>query len=804
MQSYQPYYESPVPPPVRKKSKKKARVFCILAGIAVLIAICVWLQFTHKSFEALAKETSLSLADVYIPEEYANTTIPLEYIQDSDNDGYTDIVEMAAGTDPEHRDTFSSSNAVTLDVQQDGMSLHLEGTPNIHKVYYNTVNGINVKNAGALLSPVYEFYLDDFSDNVFNAEVSIAYDTSRVPEDQLDNICLYQYLADGSLVEVEGCTVADGRVTATLKHFSMYVVAFRALTTANDFNKTMVAICIDDSGSMYEGGSDCNHDVDGKRWDFAKQLLSSDLFYNENTSVYLNCFTRTSWSITTLTGMNERNLEAGYAAVDDAMTWHDSKSGYFNGTTIYHAICDGVSACTSNLAGTRYLILLTDGYATDSFSADSCISVLKGTGVIPIIIGLGNDIDITYLQKIADSCGGTYLPLANANAFDLLTERITNSISYTELEVPEVQCHDIVGSNTVKAQTLADCGFDPSVDAQDLINIGWCAGISYETKNNFEGTRSFVGKKYKSYTDKSDLDFKGQLCSDVADIGDIDNPAFHLWKDMFKYHLQQDNQDDYVYDDTTQIMRIPDTVYTQDFMKKILRVDVITVPEGSYYDVNGNNLYDLGIDKEISGYEAVTFDTQALIALVESEDFGSATADEIRELRLIYQYRYWYGYINAAQRWMDGSLTVTSLTDASPQTNPIVEAVMSVSNAFSGWYEQNTCLLYIYDGLKAGRPQELFLSNGVDSVNHAVLCYRMLRDVDNPNIIYLVCCDSNNPKIPLIFTIEFEKLIGYFPTQPNLALPMPISITCNQSLYNYQGIFTIELQDISSIFEPAA
>lgn len=139
------------------------------------------------------------------------------------------------------------------------------------------------------------------------------------------------------------------------------------------------------------------------------------------------------------------------------------------GTPLYDAAVKAIKITASQPPGTRAVILFTDGkderLAPDGTTilpgsvsaADRPISAAKEARVPVFPIGLGKEIDATYLQRLAEQTGGKYQDTPTSDKLTELFQSIARqlktqyTVAYTSLLFPDSKDHTL----QIKVRTLA-------------------------------------------------------------------------------------------------------------------------------------------------------------------------------------------------------------------------------------------------------------------------------------------------------------------------------------------------------------
>lgn len=390
----------------------------------------------------------------YIDNIFANAsaTGAMSAMQDSDGDSYPDVYEQLVGTDPSKAETFSSSNPARYTLECDEAQLSLSGTPVIASAQLD-VNLYNKSRNAAFASKIYELTYPEKEEDLFSAELSIAFKTpeGQNPADAVIN----QILPNGTLTPQE-TTVDTANCVATckLEHFSSYVVVFEELLDYKLNSIPAVVLSIDDSGSMYyyNGDDDCNNDPDLLRYDFCTEIINST---GGEADFAMNYFAGT---VTDGFSFGEKSKTMKKFIQELKKVPEEEKN--FTGTCLGSALEKSVSDVLSVNNPSRFIICLTDGESTEGYDKwDKAVQKCRDENITLIVIGLGDQVNKDRLSADSVSTGGYYLNVKDANCIETITDSILAVINNKGIQVLNI--YDKNGENTlVNTYLVADSGFD--------------------------------------------------------------------------------------------------------------------------------------------------------------------------------------------------------------------------------------------------------------------------------------------------------------------------------------------------------
>ena len=465
---------------------------------------------------------------------------------DSDGDGIFDGNEIFAGLDPLNPATNGINDNERIfnkAFEYRGATLAIEGDANMLDVYMGVRDLSGFTATPGIYSELFELY--NYERGFSSAEISIPYDKNRVKSEKInvDDLKIFWLKENGEFEEVPSTVDKEhGVVTASLEHFSLYCVGNS--NTLNSQIKTDVFILLDNSGSMYS--KDYNetfeeNDVDFKRVDMAKDLISKT---DENIRYRIGKFTA---SFTLLSEFTD-DKETLYTALDRIKT----ESEKFNGTFIATSLVSAIRSFDNNRDSRKIIIILTDGETTEGqgglfnfslYDEDDAISRAIKNNISIITIGLGKDINPTYLTKIASQTGGFYVHANDADALERVVQTLLADLQYGFI--------DTDNDNIVDSQIIADSGFDVTKDgfgfgnyhfysdACDEMEGGQCFGLATVAQIYYRtGTIPKTGEKIEKYKSGGPILNGKYLASEGYDISNI--PFFDSKEKLINLNLFND------------------------------------------------------------------------------------------------------------------------------------------------------------------------------------------------------------------------------------------------------------------------
>lgn len=350
-------------------------------------------------------------------------------LQDTDGDSASDSWETFNGFDPlVYNDIFSvtvdtnpvdEGNPVSASVTVDASGAAASSVT-IEKVSVSDDPYISSSMAGYLGS-AYNFTCEDVFEK---ATITMSYDNSLYSSDIQPRI--YYYNSDThTLEELDNQIVEDGKVSATVEHFSTYILLDKRKVDdvwANDIRSSVdsdqnvsgidIIFGIDSSGSMDD------NDPDDIRLDATKEMIDNMSENDRAAIIDFDSYAQLYQGFTT----NHTDL---YSAVDRV----DSYGGTDLNVVMDLALNQFTDPEYSRTDGLKYVVILTDGLGEyTSYYTDLAIE----NGVVVYTIGLGSEVDSELLTEIAESTGGKYYFASKAEDLrGIFNEVSLETIDYT-------------------------------------------------------------------------------------------------------------------------------------------------------------------------------------------------------------------------------------------------------------------------------------------------------------------------------------------------------------------------------------
>lgn len=451
------------------------------------------------------------LSDYY--ELKKSKTEPLN--QDSDNDGVIDGAETYFNLNPLSEKSDGKAPDKDLKVEKnfniDNASIIISGTPSIYNSYFEKSKNISLNGALGLIGNAYEYYTDSTDSK---AKISFTY-----TEDMLDkwstvekDLSILKFDSESnSFVPIESSIDKSSKaVEADITGNGIYALGDKNASIAD--YKSQVLFLIDNSGSMFPKelckGSEEN-DVDFKRVDFVLEMLDR---FDNNTTFAAGKFTS---KYTVLCDMTD-NKDAIKRSVENLK----NSDEYFTGTEIADSVIKSVSQFKQGNNYRNYIILLTDGMPSfiNENKEKEARELCKKSNITLITVGVGKQVDTSYLKSFAEDTNGMYFNATNADALEAIYEKIDDFTSYNQVQITDT-------NTKIQSVVLADSGFNTKDDILGYKNFrtrdflgGMSFGISELVSKYYSGT---LPEKENDFYVSDEKEVHGYDLSDSGLIADV-------------------------------------------------------------------------------------------------------------------------------------------------------------------------------------------------------------------------------------------------------------------------------------------
>ncbi|MEN8904870.1 MAG: VWA domain-containing protein [Clostridiales bacterium] len=362
--------------------------------------------------------------------------------------------------------------------------------------------------------------IDVETEGTFNkAKLSIPFDKNKIPKKDYKNVKMFHYdEEEHTLKELENQKVneKDGVVSADTTHFSKFVLLY-VPNWYDQFEVPVedgrpkdgyadVAFVIDESNSM-ETKNDNKPVSDPERYRVKAAKEFTDALIEGDRAAVVGF-----WDYSNV----HQSLSSDFNGVKNAI---DNISGNKDSTCVYEGLNSGtnelIQAVNQNEEKrNKFLILLTDGQdsggwfsnTADEEDYNQIIKTCQDNNIIIYTVGLGTDINIVLLKRLATETKGKYFNILNA-------EDLPNAFSR-------------IAGDTVKGEDKDDDGIPDVVEEN--------------------GIRDGMGNVYKLDPKNPDSDGDGLL--DGEEVGDVvkdEDKEFYM---VFSDPTKPDTDDDGILD----------------------------------------------------------------------------------------------------------------------------------------------------------------------------------------------------------------------------------------------------------------
>lgn len=244
----------------------------------------------------------------------------------------------------------------------------------------------------------------------------------RTLEDKEFDPALYYFNEENQLLElVDNQINENGKVIAHLEHFSKYILinkteyvknwnyTFLQMDDKNKFSGLDIAFLIDDSGSML--WNDTNDDRGAVTRGFIDKLAD-----NDRASI--------------ISFNNYANTLSGFTSDKDTLMDSTYKLYSRGGTNLSSGISQALklfNLLENDQTRLKYIVMLTDG---DGTYDSNYTKLALDNNIIIDTIGLGSSVSSSVLSAMAETTGGQYYHINNAEELYYIFDTIAEKSDY--------------------------------------------------------------------------------------------------------------------------------------------------------------------------------------------------------------------------------------------------------------------------------------------------------------------------------------------------------------------------------------
>lgn len=431
-------------------------------------------------------DTDLDGLDDYY-EIFNSKTDPTKF--DSDNDGLSDYSEIALNLDPNKIDSLGDgikdgNRKVEYSFKTNGVEMNIKGSGNIPNVSASILLDDISTNKNGMLNKLYSFKTDG---NIDEAYVTISYDINDIEKYKLDEdtLSIYYYNTDKDSYEKIETNIdkKNKQLTATLKHFSYYVIGD---STLDSFTSDVeILLILDNSWSMYSdeqvkkyssfddkdiiSSSFQGYDKEGLRFKLSSNLINK--FNDSKYKIGLSEF-RKDYANIGKVGSDKSTMTSRLSNMMGVFVTKEA------GTNISGALNGGLGEFSS-ANNEKYIIILTDGEDNVNLSSkrNEIIQKANDKKIHICSIGFGESQFDLNLKAISTATGCNYYSSTSSKGLSELFDKVTAKIEKGYLDLNE--------DGNIDSKLLADSGFVVNRDGFSFGNYvsvqssgGHCFGMA--------------------------------------------------------------------------------------------------------------------------------------------------------------------------------------------------------------------------------------------------------------------------------------------------------------------------------------
>ena len=674
----------------------------------------------HKTNPVVADSDLDGLDDKY--ELETSKTNPNK--KDSDNDGLSDYDEIELGLDPNNADSKGDGikdgeRSLTYNRETDNLKITVKGKGNIASTVSEINSNTKISNKKGLIDKLYSFNSEG---KIEEAIITISYTDEEIQSAGLneDELSFYYYNEKKSKYEKVASVVdkENNTVTATLKHFSNYVVGD---SQVKESPTNQVLFVLDNSWSMYTdeqykeltgkevnlgifGGSLEGSDEDGVRFTLTSELVQN--LSQKNFEIGLSEFRRDY--------KNALPIGSDASKIKEKL---NNMNGIFitstEGTNITNAITSGIEEFSDD-AENRYLILLTDGQDSSLKSnVNKIINEATSKDVKVCSVGFGAGSSNIELSNISNSTGCKFYSSGDVKGLDELFDNIE-----TELDDGQV---DIDGDDNNDGILIADSGFLVNRDGFSFDNYvtnqspgGHCFGMATFAELYYKKALPLA---HESITVKNDKSYNYDLSSTYFDGYNKNLFDYNFKTNAFKYYFGYER-----FGETE-----PSDFHT-------VNNNILEFNEKYKKEIMDSGIYEIKIEKTGLDKEAqlkkygVNYDTYEEVYLnADSMQKGNIRKDDL-------------GMFNAIYALFIKQFSNTFYTSSSNFTLWLRNVIGTETDDYSG---EKGFINILKSRLNDHDP--VVISSNYNGGLHAINAINLVQDIDNPNYYYIGVYDNNYP-----------------------------------------------------------
>ena len=352
---------------------------------------------------------------------------------DSDNDSLSDYDELKLELDPLKADskgdgTKDGKRELTYNYEKDDVKITINGKGNIASTVAEINSNTKISGKKGLIDNLYLLHTDG---SIKEATLTITYTDEELAKYGLneDNLAIFYYNEKEAKYEKIDSVVDKNNktVTATLKHFSPYVVGDSEIL--NETATYQVLFVLDNSWSMYtneqykkitgeeySGGwfdsSDlAGNDADGVRFSLTSELV--DKLSSDNYQIGVSEFRKDYANVLPI-GSKKSDIKKKLPKMNGTFVTTTA------GTNTSRGIVEGMKEFSDD-TDYKYIIILTDGHDTEtSYRKEEVIKKAQENNVKVCAIGFGEGATNKNLEEISAGTGCKFYASSDAKGLEEL------------------------------------------------------------------------------------------------------------------------------------------------------------------------------------------------------------------------------------------------------------------------------------------------------------------------------------------------------------------------------------------------